>query len=450
MKKITTILLLNLLSILAFAQMTSITGVNSLPDKGATKISLLKIVDGVATVISTTNYAEDGSFGFLYKIAKEGFYAIGSEDFSKGQYPIYLKPGDKVNVNIEKRTLKFVGDNTPENNILNKWLEISDVVRFKSLYFMMNQSNFEDFFPEFEKFLTSAEAFKKTINSKNKIFNSKMAQWADFDRDLIALNFLMTPRSKHPEKSQRPEFYKSLNAPSQRYPNDDVFEYLYGVRLLSMYISIYETQTKMDYTERFELLATDRQKGEILAQSALSRIKDYPLAEEFNQKYSKYFVTPSLKERLENKIRELFKAYEGQKTIDFTYPDVNGKMVSLSDFKGKVVLVDVWATWCGPCKQQIPFMKTLEKEFEGKDVVFLSVSVDEEKDKGKWLQMIKDEELAGIHIFASGWSKITKDYNITGIPRFMLFDKKGNLYAIEAPRPSDPKLKEILNNLLVK
>lgn len=260
----------------------------------------------------------------------------------------------------------------------------------------------------------------------------------------------MTPRSKHPEKSQRPEFYKSLNAPSQRYPNDDVFEYLYGVRLLSMYISIYETQTKMDYTERFELLATDRQKGEILAQSALSRIKDYPLAEEFNQKYSKYFVTPSLKERLENKIRELFKAYEGQKTIDFTYPDVNGKMVSLSDFKGKVVLVDVWATWCGPCKQQIPFMKTLEKEFEGKDVVFLSVSVDEEKDKGKWLQMIKDEELAGIHIFASGWSKITKDYNITGIPRFMLFDKKGNLYAIEAPRPSDPKLKEILNNLLVK
>ncbi len=82
----------------------------------------------------------------------------------------------------------------------------------------------------------------------------------------------------------------------------------------------------------------------------------------------------------------------------------------------------------------------------GTDVVFGGVSVDESKDKQKWLDFIKTEGLKGVQLLAGGWSKITKDYKITGIPRFMVFDKKGNIVSVDVPRPSSPELKKMLEN----
>ena len=112
--------------------------------------------------------------------------------------------------------------------------------------------------------------------------------------------------------------------------------------------------------------------------------------------------------------------------------------------------MDVWATWCGPCRGEIPHLKKLEEEMHGADIVFLGVSVDEAKDKQKWLDFIRKEGMGGIQVHASGWSKITKDYKIEGIPRFMVFDKNGNIVSIDAPRPSSPELKKMLETELKK
>ena len=134
----------------------------------------------------------------------------------------------------------------------------------------------------------------------------------------------------------------------------------------------------------------------------------------------------------------------------FTLIDYKRQEHSLQDFRGKILIIDVWATWCGPCRGEIPHLKKLEEEMHGTDVVFLGVSVDEAKDKQKWLDFIKKEELGGIQVHASGWSKITKDYKINGIPRFMVFDKKGNIVSVDAPRPSSPELKQMLEAELKK
>jgi thiol-disulfide isomerase/thioredoxin len=133
----------------------------------------------------------------------------------------------------------------------------------------------------------------------------------------------------------------------------------------------------------------------------------------------------------------------------FNFPDVNGKLVSLDDLKGKYVYVDVWATWCAPCKKEIPFLKELNSQYEGKDLEIVSLSIDKIDDKEKWLAMVKNENLQGIQLLANQeWnSDFVKDYNIQGIPRFILIDKDGKIVDANAPRPSDPKLIELFNKL---
>ena len=133
---------------------------------------------------------------------------------------------------------------------------------------------------------------------------------------------------------------------------------------------------------------------------------------------------------------------EGEPAIDFNYPDIEGNEISLISFKGKLVYVDVWATWCGPCKAEIPSLQKLETDYHGKDITFMSVSLD--TDKEAWEKMVAEKELGGVQLWADGWSKITKDYAIFGIPRFLLFDAKGNVISTNAPRPSSDEIRELL------
>lgn len=144
------------------------------------------------------------------------------------------------------------------------------------------------------------------------------------------------------------------------------------------------------------------------------------------------------------------------------YENYKGGATSLSDLKGKYVYVDVWATWCGPCKREIPSLKELEKEYHGKNIEFVSISVDNgrgykadskeealELSKEGWKKMIADKKMGGIQLFADkAWeSDFVQAYKINGIPRFILIDPKGNIVSADAPRPSSPAVKELFNSL---
>lgn len=146
---------------------------------------------------------------------------------------------------------------------------------------------------------------------------------------------------------------------------------------------------------------------------------------------------------------ELKKFQKGQTAINFSYPDINGDTIALSDFIGSYVYVDVWATWCGPCKREIPDLIKLEHDYADKNIVFMSISVDEEEDRNTWLTMVNERGLGGVQLFASGWSHITKSYKINGIPRFMLFDPEGNIINVRATRPSDPNTRIVFDEILL-
>ena len=139
----------------------------------------------------------------------------------------------------------------------------------------------------------------------------------------------------------------------------------------------------------------------------------------------------------------------GEKAFEISYPDKDSTIVKLSDFVGNVVYVDVWATWCGPCRTEIPHLVELEHEYEGKDVTFIGVSVDVLEEKQDWLDMMEEKNMAGVQLITGGWKcQMTDDYAITSIPRFMLFNKEGKVANLDAPRPSSYDIRPLLDSLL--
>ena len=110
---------------------------------------------------------------------------------------------------------------------------------------------------------------------------------------------------------------------------------------------------------------------------------------------------------------------------DFTFPGLDGKMVSLSDYKGKVVLLNIWATWCPPCVEEMPSMEKLYQKFKGQNFEILAVSIDEPGLKVVAPFMKKSNLTFPALIDSEGAIKAV--YGITGIPESFIIDKQGNL-----------------------
>lgn len=138
----------------------------------------------------------------------------------------------------------------------------------------------------------------------------------------------------------------------------------------------------------------------------------------------------------------------GSKAFPFIMKDSEGKIVSLEQFKGKVVYLDFWASWCRPCLGEIPAGEELKKHFAGKDVVFINISIDEAEDK--WIAARNRYNISGIHLISNNRNspEVQKKYKVQSIPSYFLIDKNGNFLSAPAPRPSNPGIKDLIEKAL--
>ena len=125
-------------------------------------------------------------------------------------------------------------------------------------------------------------------------------------------------------------------------------------------------------------------------------------------------------EALQAEMNKLSTLQPGQSAPDFTLKDLDGQAVSLSQFKGKVVLLDFWASWCGPCIGDLPNLRKIKEQVAAQPVVFLNISLD--ANEGAWKQAIAKHEIKGVHVRSE---QVAQAYNVSGIPRYYLVDPQG-------------------------
>ena len=161
--------------------------------------------------------------------------------------------------------------------------------------------------------------------------------------------------------------------------------------------------------------------------------------------FDRYVKSPLLVKNFETLCNRWRKLSVGALSPNFNCTDLSGKKVSLSDFKGKYVYIDIWATWCGPCQREIPHLQKLEEKYHGKDIYFVSISCD--KNRKAWENRVR-AGLKGIQLHFVNGDTFMNDYMIKGIPRFILLDKEGKIISVDMSRPSDPKTIAKLDELL--
>jgi peroxiredoxin len=130
---------------------------------------------------------------------------------------------------------------------------------------------------------------------------------------------------------------------------------------------------------------------------------------------------------------------------EITLPDAKDSVVNLSSFKGKVVLIDFWASWCMPCRASIPGVVRLYNKYKDKGFVVLGVSID--RRKSDWLGAVKKDKITYQQVNdITGWnSKVAEAYNVNEIPATFLLDKNGKIVAVDAEgKALENKVKALL------
>jgi len=417
-------------------------------------------LNGQPLTISALDYSHDlvisadGKFSDTLDLPDLNYYNLS---VGRSRVPIYLKKGNSITITASSlENIKFGGELAAENQLMRKLISTKKAV-------VQNPNKFYGL--EETAFIAANKALETTMTS---MINSAAGIDAQFKEDQIQdvkygyAADINNYEAAHAYYTKNPNFMASeaynkelvdidLNN-VDAFKSSENYKNLLAGNLQKNMTSAYEESKDYNKAIKAAVSEIDNKliRSEMLKNYAamllapnedLTENYDFLITNTDTEKYKKDYTDTF------NRLKSLSK---GQPSPQFVnYENHKGGQTSLSDLKGKYVYVDVWATWCGPCKREIPSLKAVEKEFHEKNIEFVSTSIDRAKDHAAWVKMVNDKDLGGTQLMAdNNWkSKFVTDYQITGIPRFILIDPNGNIVSADAPRPSDPKLKTLLNEL---
>lgn len=173
-----------------------------------------------------------------------------------------------------------------------------------------------------------------------------------------------------------------------------------------------------------------------------------PLVIKEVEEYVKMLKNKDVKTVLQAKLASVGSLLKGSPAIDLELTTPEGKTAHLSDFRGKVIYVDLWATWCGPCIAESPKFHELSEKYKGDNIVFLAISTD--TNRKAWLNFIQKKESSIPEFNCTDTKNLNAGWQIKYIPRFLLIDEDFKILEAYAPRPSQPEAVELLDKVLKK
>jgi thiol-disulfide isomerase/thioredoxin len=176
----------------------------------------------------------------------------------------------------------------------------------------------------------------------------------------------------------------------------------------------------------------------------MQKVSDKQQLASFKEKIAA-LKTESYKVAANKMLQYLMSFGKGDTAVDFTSVDLAGNQVNLSSLKGKVIYVDIWATWCGPCMQEMPHFEKLKLQYkDNPNVVFVSLSIDDSEKP--WKESVESRKADGYQWLINR-AKL-QAYNIVGIPRSLLINKDFKMVNMDAPMPSEVTAAKAIDDLL--
>lgn len=404
------------------------------------------------------NLNEDGTFRDTLTIDESGYYTfrLGRERSS-----MYLTQGSDIALTMDAskfdESIKYTGEGAAENNYLaSKAIMVESAMNNMEEMFSLEPEAFE------AKLVALKGDLQKKLNEGTNL-NEDFKKQQEIDAKYIHLvNLEKYPRYNayftKKETPVAPENFKS-QLEAVNYDDNTAAEAsgYYRELIVNNFMDKLYNEADEETSIAEKGVAMLKKKNSQKVKDVLAKQLAYELrpgnddAEMLYTNLTEASSDEKFKNDLSEKYNKIKNLVKGKPSPSFAYENYKGGTTKLEDLKGKYVYVDVWATWCGPCKAEIPFLKEVEKKYHDKNIAFVSISIDQEKDKETWKKMIEDQELGGIQLFAEAdWkSKFATDYAIEGIPRFIIIDPQGNIVSADAPRPSDPKLTEMFDSFQI-
>ncbi len=378
------------------------------------------------------------------------FYFEDNENYIE----VYLEPEFNLKITYDasnfRKSLKYIGVGAKENNYLVKKNLLNHDLRFLTYYQnygKMNEVNFLKLVDSINQLKTNL--FNNNKKSTTRNFKYLESKTIEFERLIFLSEYELTHRYIIDDK----QFKVSDNFPKPYLKIDLENEKLLKTTKYIHYLKNYfndktrkvtSKDSTLDYFLTYlklidRICINNRIKEELaydFGKNLLNNTKK--LDQSFGLIYTMVFDT-EYKNTIEIKYKKLKKVEKGAKSPNFKFENKEGKIYTLDSFKGKIVFIDVWATWCYPCVKEIPYLIKLQEKYKGKNIVFISICKDDKKEK--WLTMLKEKNMDGIQLFAeSNNEQFFEDYSINGIPHFIILDKQGDIFDAKAKRPSDEKL----------
>jgi peroxiredoxin len=424
---------------------------------------LYQLKNGEAVIVSFQRPDENGNCTFKVDV-KEGmfFLQLAGQKGGSLKYVIYLKAGEAKKVDLFfTRPVSIDYDScvvdhpNDETKSLQAWMNAFN----KYCKSVEGQSKHAETYKQYDGFVKFASSFLKSNKTSNAYFNTWLADKVGTDLTYLrAANFFYFNRrlfALYDSSKVVKAFYQPLenkdivnDARLLRSENGlGLLNYVFGYWKFNQVKNVQDLQAA-HYSEYIPFIANN----DIKVTYIVSKMKDIRKYEDFvkyMQPYQALFTTAEQKAVYRKRYEELYLFAKGTPGYDFELKDVNDKTYTLSDFKGKVVVMDIWAMWCGACLNEMPYFQKVEEAFKDRtDIEFIGLSHDGLARKDVWKKFVAKNGCTNVQLLANYNESVGKYYKIEAIPRYLIFDKEGKIVTVDAPRPSDPAFKKLIEQTL--